>query len=179
MGPCLHIVVMGVSGSGKSAIGTPLAKELGLEFIEGDDYHPEANVAKMAAGIPLTDEDRGPWLRALADLVAERHKRAAGTVLACSALRRVYRDALRAVVPPQESFAIQLDADVEALRSRLATRRGHFMPASLLSSQLATLEPLEPDESGVVLDATQPEGEVVARAFAAVRARHGTLRPGR
>jgi carbohydrate kinase (thermoresistant glucokinase family) len=170
---------MGVSGSGKTAVGERLAAELGLAFIEGDDHHPEANVTKMAAGIPLTDEDRSPWLRTLADVVAARHRRDAGTVLACSALRRAYRDALRAAAPLNESFVIQLDADEATLRSRLEQRRGHYMPASLLESQLATLEPLEPEESGVVLDATQPEPEVVGRAVAAIRAWHATLPPGR
>jgi gluconokinase len=175
----LHVIVMGVSGSGKSVVGTRLAAELGVEFIEGDDHHPPANVEKMAAGIPLTDEDRGPWLRALADLVAERHARGEGTVLACSALRRTYRDVLRTALPLEESFVIQLDADVETIRSRLVGRRGHYMPASLLESQLETLEPLETDEGGVVLDSTEPEPDVVARALAAVRARHGTLPAGR
>jgi gluconokinase len=176
---CKHVIVMGVSGSGKTGVGQALAEGLGFEFIEGDDHHPEANVEKMAAGIPLTDEDRWPWLRALADFVAERHQRDAGTVLACSALRRTYRDVLRAAVPTEESFAIQLDADETTLRSRLEQRRGHYMPASLLESQLATLEPLEPDESGVVLNATRPEREVVEQALTAVRSWHGTLPPGR
>jgi carbohydrate kinase (thermoresistant glucokinase family) len=170
---------MGVSGSGKTAIGERLARELEFEFIEGDDHHPEANVEKMVAGIPLTDVDRWPWLRILADEVGRRHQQDAGTVLACSALRREYRDVLRAAAPPDESFVILLDADKTTLRSRLEHRRGHYMPASLLESQLATLESLEPDESGVVLDAMQPERAVVAEALAAVRARHGTLPPNR
>jgi carbohydrate kinase (thermoresistant glucokinase family) len=176
---CSHVIVMGVSGSGKTAVGQILAKELELKFIEGDDRHPKENVAKMAAGIPLTDEDRWPWLRTLAALVAERHAQGAGTVIACSALRREYRDVLRAAVPPEESFVIQLDADEATLRSRLEDRRGHYMPASLLDSQLATLEPLKPDEAGTVIDATRPEPEVVAQALSAVQARHGTLPPGR
>lgn len=176
---CLHVIVMGVSGSGKSAVGAPLAAEVGFEFLEGDDHHPRANIEKMAAGIPLTDADRGPWLRGLADLVAQRHERGEGTVLACSALRRAYRDVLRTAVPPDESFLIQLDADVDTLRSRLLERRGHYMPASLLDSQLATLEPLEPDEAGVVLDSTMLEPDLVAEALFAVNARHGTLPPDR
>jgi gluconokinase len=176
---CRHVIVMGVSGSGKTAVGKALADRLGLEFIEGDDYHPPANVEKMAAGIALTDEDRRPWLRALANLVVGRHARGAGTVLACSALRRAYRDVLRATVPSEESFVIQLDADAATLRSRLEHRRGHYMPASLLQSQLATLEPLEPDEAGAVIDATRPESDVATQALAAVRAWHGTLPPGR
>src|SRR5688572_30944649 len=123
---------MGVSGSGKTGVGKALAERLKIEFIEGDDYHPDANVEKMAAGIPLTDEDRWPWLRALSDLVTERHVRDAGTVLACSALRREYRDVLRAAVPSTESFVIHLDADEATLRARVEHRRGHYMPASLL-----------------------------------------------
>jgi gluconokinase len=176
---CTHVIVMGVSGSGKTAVGRALAKELDLEFIEGDDHHSAANVEKMAAGIPLTDEDRWPWLRTLAALIAERHAQDAGTVLACSALRRDYRDVLRAAAPTEESFAIQLDADAKTLRSRLEHRSGHYMPASLLESQLATLEPLEPDEAGAVIDATPLEPEVIAETLAAVRAWHGTLPPGR
>jgi gluconokinase len=170
---------MGVAGSGKTAVGQALAERLDFEFIEGDDHHPPENIEKMAAGIPLSDEDRWPWLRTLADLVAEQHQQGAGTVLACSALRRAYREVLRTSAPAEESFVIQLDADGATLRARIERRRGHYMPPSLLESQLATLEPLEPDESGVILDATQPEPEVVARALAAVRARHGTLPPGR
>jgi gluconokinase len=176
---CRHVIVMGVSGSGKTVIGRALAKELGVEFLEGDDYHSAGNVAQMAAGIPLTDADRLPWLRTLAALVAERHEQGAGTVLACSALRREYRDVLRMGVPPESSFVIQLDADETTLRSRLEQRPGHFMPVSLLESQLATLERLGPDEHGVVVDAAPPEPVVVAKALAAVGARHGTLPPGR
>jgi gluconokinase len=176
---CKHVIVMGVSGSGKTAVGQTLAERLGFEFIEGDDYHPTANVEKMVAGVPLTDEDRWPWLRVLADMVAAQHQRDTGTILTCSALRRPYRDVLLAAVPPEESFVIQLDADQATLRSRLEQRRGHYMPASLLESQLATLAPLEPDESGVILDATRSAPEVVARALAAVRGWEGALPPGR
>ncbi len=165
---CLHIVVMGVSGSGKTTVGEGLAKELGFEMIEGDDYHPPENVAKMADGIPLTDEDRRPWLDTLAELLADRHGQGQGTVLACSALRRWYRDVLRSAVPADESFFILLDADEETLRSRMKSRKGHYMPPALLESQLATLEPLEPDEQGVTLDATQPPEVVVAAALSAI-----------
>jgi gluconokinase len=160
---------MGVSGSGKTTVATALAEDLGVEMIEGDAYHPPANVEKMAAGRPLTDEDRRPWLRTLARLLAERHARGQGTVLACSALRRAYRDVLRSAVPAGETFTILLVADASTLRSRMASRSGHFMPLALLESQLATLEPLEPDESGVVLDATQPADVVVAEAVSAIR----------
>lgn len=160
---------MGVSGSGKTTVGEAVAGELGFELIEGDDYHPPANVAKMADGIPLTDEDRRPWLRTLAELLADRHSQGQGTVLACSALRRSYRDVLRSAVPDDESFFILLDADEETLRSRMKSRKGHYMPPALLDSQLATLEPLEPDERGGTLDATQPPQPVIAAALSAIR----------
>jgi gluconokinase len=165
---CSHVIVMGVSGSGKSAVAARLAAELGFEFIEGDEHHPPANVEKMAAGIPLTDDDRRPWLEVLAGLVAERHRRGVATVLACSALRRAYRDMLRAAVPPRETFVIELDADAATLEARMRDRRGHYMPASLMASQLATLEPRQPDEAGVTLDATRPLDIVVADAATAV-----------
>jgi gluconokinase len=167
----LHVIVMGVSGSGKTTVGQALADALGFEFIEGDAFHPTANVEKMAAGIPLTDDDRRPWLDALVDVVHERHERGVGTVLGCSALRRAYRDRLRTAVPRAESFVLALDADREPLATRLVSRRGHYMPASLLASQLATLEPLTSDEAGVTLDATRPLDAVIAGARAAVPAR--------
>ena len=166
---CRHVLVMGVSGSGKTTIGHALAKQLGFEMIEGDDYHPPENVAKMTAGIPLTDEDRRPWLQALAELLADRHTRGRGTVLACSALRRAYRDVLRSAVPAVETFIVQLDADAERVRSRMESRVGHYMPPALLESQLATLERLEPDEPGVILDATGPPDVVIGEAISAVR----------
>ncbi len=166
---CKHIIVMGVSGSGKTTVGQALAEELAVEMIEGDDYHPPENVAKMAAGEPLTDEDRGPWLQTLAELLTDRHARRRGTVLACSALRRAYRDVLRSAVPADETFIIQLEADTETLRARMKSRRGHYMPPALLESQLATLEPLHPDEPGVTLDATRPPENLVSEAVAAVR----------
>jgi gluconokinase len=179
----LHVVVMGVSGSGKSTVATELARRLGFVMIEGDDLHPPSNVEKMAAGVPLTDDDRRPWLETLRDLLGDHHEKGEGTVLACSALRRAYRDLLRSALPPDEAFVIALDVDHDTLRRRMAQRTGHYMPVSLLESQLATLEPLEPDERGVTLDAGKPLEDVVAAALAAVEAvrqgRHGTLPPGR
>jgi carbohydrate kinase (thermoresistant glucokinase family) len=166
---CRHVIVMGVSGSGKTTVGEALAEELGFEMVEGDDFHPPENVAKMAAGTPLTDEDRGPWLDALAELLSDRHARGQGTVLACSALRRAYRDILRSAVPADETFIIQLEADAETLRARMESRRGHYMPPALLESQLATLEPLQPVERGVSLDVTRPIDVVVAEAISATR----------
>jgi gluconokinase len=142
-----HLVVMGVSGTGKSTVGRLVAQRLGRPLIEGDDLHPEANKAKMHAGIPLTDDDRGPWLRAVRDAMD-----AAGgpTVVACSALRRSYRDILR-TADGRVRFAL-LVATPDDLAERLAARTNHFMPATLLASQLATLEPLQPDEDGVTVD---------------------------
>lgn len=169
---CLHVIVTGVSGSGKSVVAAELGTRLGLDVIDGDDHHPPANVDKMAAGISLADEDRRPWLQALAALTAERHARGEGTVLACSALRRRYRDMLRTAAPVGESFVVQLDADIETLRMRMSSRQGHFMPVGLLDSQLAALEPLAPDEAGIVLDTARPLDAVVADALTEVLARH-------
>lgn len=160
------IVVMGVSGSGKTTVGTRLADALGVAYTEGDDFHPPANIAKMAAGTPLDDADRAPWLDALAAALAERSDR--GAVVTCSALKRVYRDRLRATVP--EAFFLHLDVPREELERRITNRRGHFLPPSLLDSQLATLEPLDPDEKGVTVDATRTPQELV-RAVVAMLSR--------
>jgi gluconokinase len=176
---CSHVLVMGVSGSGKSAVGEQLAQRLGVEFIEADEFHPAANVEKMTAGIPLTDVDRAPWLAALGAVLADRHARGISTVLACSALRRAYRDRLRSPVPAAESFVLHLAAPATSLRPRIEARRGHYMPASLLDSQLATLERLEPDEVGATIDATLPQPEVVDAAIEAVRAWLGAPGAGR
>lgn len=165
----LHVIVMGVSGSGKTTVATAVARELGFVMIEGDDHHPPSNVAKMAAGIPLTDADRRPWLEELASILKGHHDRGEGTVLACSALRRAYRDILRSGVPPDEAFLVELDVDADALRGRMTERTGHYMPVSLLESQLATLEPRAPDERGVSIDANQPLEVVVGDALKACR----------
>ena len=164
---------MGVAASGKSSVASALGEALGLEVIDGDAYHPQPSIEKMAAGIPLTDEDRRPWLETLAGLIGGRHVAGVGTVLACSALRRSYRDILKSAVPADESFVIQLDADAETLRARMAERMGHFMPVSLLESQLATLEPLEPDERGIVIDVTAPLEVVIGKALSALRSTVG------
>lgn len=137
-----RIVVMGPSGSGKSLVGAALAARLGMGFVDGDDLHPRANVAKMAAGTPLTDEDRSPWLDAVA-LVLTRQT---PVVVACSALRRVYRDRIRATAPA--AWFVELVVAQPELRERMS-RRDHFMPTALLDSQLATLEPLATDEAGM------------------------------
>jgi gluconokinase len=165
---------MGVAGSGKTSVAAALAGELGLEMIEGDDYHPSANVEKMRAGVPLTDGDRRPWLETLGALIGGCHERGESTVLACSALRRAYRDVIRAAVPPAESFIIELDVDPDALRGRMTARTGHFMPTSLLESQLATLEHLGDDEPGTTIDANRPSELVIADA---TRAIHAHFRP--
>jgi gluconokinase len=146
----MRIVVMGVSGSGKSTVGAALAERLGVPFVDGDDLHPATNVAKMAAGIPLDDDDREPWL----DAVGERMRSAApGVVVACSALRRSYRDRIRAAVA--DARFVYLEVPPSVLEQRLHHRPGHFMPASLLASQLATLESPGLDEHAIVIDATE------------------------
>jgi carbohydrate kinase (thermoresistant glucokinase family) len=163
-----RVVVMGVSGSGKSTIGARVAAELGVPFAEGDDFHGDANRAKMAAGVPLTDEDRWPWLAALRDWAAASED---GCVVACSALRRAYRDVLREAGP--DVIFLEVDVPHDVLRARMAARSAHFMPTSLLDSQLATLEPLGADERGVRLDGRRSVDEVVRDALAAVRSSGG------
>lgn len=159
-----HVVVMGVSGCGKTTVAHGISAATGLLFAEADDFHSRANVEKMRAGIPLDDEDRWPWLRDLAAWMAERAAEGRSTVIACSALRRVYRDLL-AEGPPSLDF-VHLDGPADVIRARLASREGHYMPASLLDSQLATLEPLQADERGVVLDVSLPPDQLVSLAIA-------------
>ena len=165
--PAPHIVVMGVSGCGKTTIGDLVARELGVRFLDGDSLHPVENVAKMAAGTPLTDEDRWPWLATVGSRA--RRRGAGGLVLACSALKRSYRDAIRAQAP--ETVFLHLHGSREVLGGRIEGRSGHFMPATLLDSQLATLEPLEADEAGAVVDIAAPVEQVVAAALAGMRRR--------
>lgn len=152
---------MGVSGCGKSTVGAALASALHVEFIEGDAFHPRENVARMAAGIALTDADRAGWLRALAAHIAQAASR--GVVVSCSALKRAYRDVLRRAQPVR---FLWLDVPRAQLEARLATRTGHYMPASLLDSQLATLEPPGADEDALRLDGTAPVPDLVAEALA-------------
>jgi len=154
------VVVMGVSGSGKSTVAHALALHLGWELLEGDDLHPPANVAAMTAGTPLTDADRGPWLEAIGRWVDARARSGASGVLTCSALRRSYRDRLRAGRPTLTFCHLEVDPD--ELARRTARRTGHFMPGSLLPSQLTTLEPLAPDEPGITVSSDAPPQTLVA-----------------
>jgi carbohydrate kinase (thermoresistant glucokinase family) len=147
-------VVMGVSGCGKSEVGKRLAAALGVRFLEGDAYHSASNVARMAAGIALDDADRADWLRALQAEIAQARARGEGLVLACSALKRRYRDLLRAADPGLR-FA-HPSGPRELIAERMRSRTAHYMPASLLDSQLRDLEPLQDDESGVLLDLRKP-----------------------
>jgi gluconokinase len=145
------VVVMGVSGSGKSTVGAALAQRLRVPFADADDFHPPANIAKMTAGHPLDDHDREPWLEAVGGWLAEHDE--TGGVMTCSALKRAYRDTLRASAPRLE--LVHLDGSRAVIARRQSSRPGHFMPAALLDSQFATLEPLAPDEHGVVIDVDQ------------------------
>ncbi len=150
---------MGITGSGKSTVGASLARRLGVDFVEGDDYHPPENVRRMASGIPLTDDDRAGWLRALATRIGEARDAGTGLVMTCSALKRSYRDALRAAAP--ELQFVFLKGSRVMIAERLAERRGHFMPASLLDSQLATLEEPAFDEHAWTYDIRESAQKIV------------------
>ena len=162
----VHVVVMGVSGTGKTTVAQALAEQLDAVFAEGDDFHSSGNVAKMSAGIPLTDDDRWPWLRDLAAWTSEQADQGRSTVMTCSALRRVYRDLLRTGAP--ETFFVHLDAPEDVLLKRMGSRQ-HYMPTRLLRSQLDTLEPLAADEAGVTVDSTRAPVAVVAEVAAAIQ----------
>jgi gluconokinase len=160
------IVVMGVAGSGKTTIASGLAERLGVPFVEGDSLHPIANVRKMSQGIPLTDEDRWPWLAAIGERMEVERQTGHGVVVSCSALRHSYRDCLRKEVHGKVHF-ILLDGSRELIGERMKKRKGHFMPAALLDSQFATLERPGPDEHATVLDISQTVPVLLGEAEAA------------
>jgi len=156
----MMVLVMGVSGSGKSSVGRALAARFGVPFLEGDDLHSADNRAKMAAGVPLDDADRAPWLAAIAAWMAAH----GDGVVACSALKRAYRDRLRVAAPGLRIFALLPPEPV--LAGRLDHRHGHFMPGSLLASQLATLEVPEQDEDALLVTEDEPVGDTIERVVA-------------
>jgi carbohydrate kinase (thermoresistant glucokinase family) len=151
---------MGVAGAGKSLIGSMLARALGVEFVEGDDFHSEENRRKMASGVPLDDDDRRGWLRGLAAHLEQARRAGVGLVVSCSALKRAYRDVLRSGAPNVRF--VYLKGPRPLLAQRLAHRQGHFMPPALLESQLATLEEPGPDEEAWVVDVGTPPADIVA-----------------
>ena len=152
--PVPLVVVMGVSGCGKSTVGRLIAKRLACEFLEGDDVHPPRNLERMAAGIPLTDLDRHDWLKAIAEQLADASAARYGLIVSCSALKRSYRNQLRTA--SSELAFVHIHGSLEVLEARMHSRTGHFMPPSLLTSQLQTLEPPGADERCITLDATMP-----------------------
>lgn len=158
-------VMMGVCGSGKSLIGAYLARELDIEFVEGDGLHPPDNVKRMAAGMPLTDDDRHGWLIAIAARLREAKRTGSGLVVSCSALKRSYRDLLRSLGEADVRF-VYLAGSRALLAERMANRRGHFMPPSLLDSQLSILEEPSPDEGAWVCDISEAPHAIVAALVA-------------
>lgn len=158
----LRIVVSGVSGSGKSTVGGALAERLGLGYADGDDFHSHANIDKMTSGIALTDKDRRPWLLEIGRWLDAQED---GAVVACSALKRSYRDLIRHTC--EHVGFVQLIGDPDVIEQRQAAREGHFMPKSLMNSQFATLEPLAPDEHGIVIDVGPPVDVLVTEIVTA------------
>lgn len=158
------VVVMGVSGCGKTQVGEQLARRIGARFVEGDSLHPPANVAKMAAGTPLEDSDRWPWLDVIGAEIAAARAGGERLVVSCSALKRVYRERLRAAAGGALAF-VHLQGTPELLERRMATRKGHFMPASLLQSQLRTLEPPAGEPLTVTVDIDAAPDDIVRAAL--------------
>ncbi len=156
----LRLLIMGVSGSGKSSVGKALAKRLGIPYRDGDDLHPPANIGKMRAGLPLTDEDRWPWL----DTVSRTLRAEAPVILGCSALRRIYRDRIRAQAGGTVTF-LHLAGSRDLIAGRMAARQGHYMPLSLLDSQFATLEPPDKHEA-ITVDVALPLPELIETVVA-------------
>ncbi|WP_254065928.1 MULTISPECIES: gluconokinase [unclassified Acidisoma] len=163
------LIFMGVSGSGKSTIAAGVAEKLGLQMLEGDDLHPAANIAKMSAGTPLTDEDRWPWLRIIAGKIAAWRQNGMEGIVTCSSLRRSYRDVLRA--GHDDVLFVYLKGSRALLLDRMQHRTRHFMPASLLDTQLATLEEPGADEAAVTIEMGPPPDEVVTNVLKALAAR--------
>lgn len=161
-----HLVLMGVAGSGKTTVAALLAERLGWPTAEADEFHPAANVAKMAAGTPLTDEDRWPWLRAIAAWIGALDEAGRSSIVTCSALKRSYRDVL-AAAPGRVRF-VHLTGDPALIAERMGNRTGHFMPTTLLPSQFATLEPLQPDEDGVTVTVDAAPGSVADEVLRAL-----------
>ena len=160
--PAIIVVVMGVSGSGKTVVGSALAEALGGRFVEGDRFHPPENINRMSAGLPLRDEDRWGWLDAIAVEIGEAGRRGETLVVACSALKRIYRDRLRLANRNLRFVYLEIGRDVAS--ARVAARKGHFMPASLIDSQFADLEPPMPDEGALTLAAAEDPAQIVAHA---------------
>jgi len=161
-----HLVLMGVAGSGKTTLARILEDRLGLPYAEADDFHPPANIEKMSAGTPLDDDDRWPWLEAIRDWLTEQTRAGRPSVVTCSALKRSYRDVLRSA-EGRVRF-VHLTAGTDLLEDRMAHREGHFMPTTLLPSQLSTLEPLGDDEDGVTVVVDVPPQDVADRALTAL-----------
>jgi gluconokinase len=172
----LAIIAMGVSGCGKSTMGHGLANAIPCPFIEGDDHHPLANVAKMQSGIPLSDTDRWPWLQALSQAIRETTQQNGCVVASCSALKRAYRDFLREQIPVPTVFLL-LDVPQALLERRLSVRQGHYMPVKLLASQLEALETLTDEEGGFILNGTHALPTLVSESLQIVR-RLQTTAPG-
>ncbi|MCP2317802.1 gluconokinase [Nocardia amikacinitolerans] len=170
------VVVMGVSGTGKTTIARLLASRLGIPFADADDFHPPANIAKMSSGAPLDDADREPWLTDVGRWLRDRYTAGTGGVVACSALKRRYRDILHASAPPV--FFLLLTADREQLIERMTKRGDHYMPLSLLDSQLDALEPLQPSEQGAVLSADRAPEDIAEAAVVLFRKAAGASGAG-
>lgn len=164
----LIVIVMGVSGSGKSLVGSVLAEALGARFAEADSFHPPENINRMSAGMPLRDEDRWGWLDAIAIEITEAERKGETLVVTCSALKRIYRDRLRLASRHIRFVYLKVDRDTAA--ARVASRKGHFMPASLIDSQYADLQQPEADENSITLDARKTPSEIVGLAVAALSA---------
>lgn len=163
----IHVVVMGVAGCGKSTVAEAIRERLGYAYAEGDDFHPQANIDKMSAGIPLTDEDRWPWLEVINKWMVAREALGENTVVSSSALKRSYREVLAKDVPV---FFVHLNGTHELIQQRLSERKGHFMPPALLPSQFAILEPLAADENGVEISIEGSVDDMVERALDALNA---------